>query len=301
METTATRDTDLTSDIEDKPEDHCATQGDALMARWRRSGFPVDIPVLVYAHEESKSVSYSEGKTVCVHANGALLTVTEVFEIGQWVLLINSNTEQEFVCQIRLVHESGTGINYAGVEFAAASIKFWGDIFPLNDWDADALEVTRDPLPTITAAPLTPLDNGSACEPEASTAATQLKSIVAETAKVVIPTRHAKTDLRRSARLPAQIPVAIHALEKDKGPSYVKGETTIISANGAVLAVSAKPNIGQLLHLTNLNTRNAMVCRVRSVRGDRTGVNLVAIELATAAPKFWGVTFPANGQDPGNR
>jgi hypothetical protein len=301
METTQKPvDTDLAGVVEDKPGNYSATPGDAAMVRWRRSGFPIDIPVLLYAHEESKSVSYSEGKTVCVHANGALVAVTEVFEIGQWVLLINSNTEQEFICQVRLVHECGTGINYAGVEFAAASIKFWGDIFPLNDWDTDAPEVTQDPLPTI-AAPLKPLDSGSSCEPEASATAAQSKGVVVEAAKVGTPARFAKSDLRRSARLSAQIPVAIHALEKDKGPSYVKGETTIISANGAVLAVSAKPNIGLLLHLTNLNTGKAMVCKVRSVREDRTGVNLVAIELAAAAPNFWGVTFSHSDQDPGKR
>src|ERR1700680_1926541 len=120
--------TDVASVIENRSGDNSATPGDAGMAHWRRSGFPIDIPVALYAHEESKAASYSEGKTVCVHANGALLAVTEVFEIGQWLLLTNSKTGQEFVCQVRLVHESGTGMNHAGVEFAAASLKFWGDI-----------------------------------------------------------------------------------------------------------------------------------------------------------------------------
>lgn len=82
--------TDAASVIENRSGGSITTPGDAGMSRWRRSGFPIDIPVTLYSHEESKAASYSEGKTDCVHANGALLAVTEVFEIGQWLLLINS-------------------------------------------------------------------------------------------------------------------------------------------------------------------------------------------------------------------
>src|ERR1700730_13909862 len=165
---------DAATVIENRSEDNSAAPGETEMARWRRSGFPIDIPVTLYAHEESKDASYSEGKSVCVHANGALLAVTEVFEVGQWLLLINSKTDQEFLCQVRFVHESGTGINHACVEFAAASGKFWGDLFPLYDWDAGGPECPQDPLSTI-AAPLNPLDNGPGCGPEPSATETRPK------------------------------------------------------------------------------------------------------------------------------
>jgi hypothetical protein len=292
--------TDVAGVIENRSGDNSTTPGDAGMALWRRSGFAIDILVALYAHEESKDASYSEGNTVCVHANGALLAVTEVFEIGQWLLLINSKTGQESVCQVRFVHESGTGMNHAGVEFAAASLKFWGDISPLRDWDAGEPEFPQDPLPAI-AAPLKPLEGGPPREPEPSATATGLKDIVVGAAKVGTPASHAKTGSRRSARLPAQIPVAIRALEPGKEPSYVKGKAITININGALLAVSALPKIGQLLHLTNLKARKAMVCKVRSVRKNATGVNWVAIELATAAPEFWGVTFSHDVRDTGER
>jgi hypothetical protein len=44
-----------------------------------------------------------------------------------------------------------------------------------------------------------------------------------------------------------------------------------------------------------------MVCKVRSVREDATGVNRVAIQLPTAAPEFWGVTFPPDDRDTSKR
>jgi len=152
-------------------------------------------------------------------------------------------TGQEFVCQVRFVHESGTGMHHAGVEFAAASLKFWGDIFPLDDWDADEPEFPQDPLPTI-AAPLKPSDSGPSYEPEPSATAIRLKGTVVSAEKVGTSASYSKPGSRRSARLPAQIPVAIHALEKGSEPSFVKGKAILISANGALLAVSALPKIG---------------------------------------------------------
>jgi hypothetical protein len=97
---------------------------------------PVEIPVLVYAHEENGETSYAEGKTLSVSVHGALLAVAVTPNIGQSMLLTNSKTEKEIVCHVRSVKQMEGGVNHVGVEFATESPEFWDIAFPSEDRDS---------------------------------------------------------------------------------------------------------------------------------------------------------------------
>ena len=125
-----------------------ATPSDARASHRRSSRLPVEIPVLVYAHEENGETSYAEGKTLSVSVHGALLAVAVTPNIGQSLLLTNSKTENEIVCHVRSVKQIEGGVNHVGVEFATESPKFWDIAFPSEDRDPVGPGPSQPPPPT---------------------------------------------------------------------------------------------------------------------------------------------------------
>jgi protein TonB len=72
--------------------------------------------------------------------------------------------------------------------------------------------------------------------------------------------------------------------------------TVLVFENGGVLRLAAAVVPGQLLFLTNKETRREVVAQVTRKRDFRPTSCYVEVEFSEASPGFWGVDFPAMPQ-----
>ncbi len=70
-------------------------------------------------------------------------------------------------------------------------------------------------------------------------------------------------------------------------------ETVLVFENGAVIRLSAAVTAGQLLFLTNKVSGKEIVTQVLRKRTFKPTACYVELEFTEAAPRFWGVEFPA--------
>jgi len=72
-------------------------------------------------------------------------------------------------------------------------------------------------------------------------------------------------------------------------------ETTsiLVGENGGVIRLSAGVTPGQLLFLSNVESKMEVVAQVKRKRADRPTTCYVELEFTEPAPRFWGVTFSA--------
>jgi TonB family protein len=70
--------------------------------------------------------------------------------------------------------------------------------------------------------------------------------------------------------------------------------TVLVFENGAVIRLSAAVATGQLLFLTNSQTKREVVCQVKKKRSYRPTSCYVELEFTEAVEDFWGVDFSAN-------
>src|SRR5437773_11346531 len=98
-----------------------------------------------------------------------------------------------------------------------------------------------------------------------------------------------------------EVPVTINgarALEgSDKREPFSEStKTVLIFGNGAVIRLSSSVTPGQLLFLTNEKTKKEVVCQVVKSKNYSNVSGYVELEFTEAAPGFWGLRFPTNGQ-----
>lgn len=101
-----------------------------------------------------------------------------------------------------------------------------------------------------------------------------------------------KLDLRRSQRVPAQLPVVVQGKSTDATPFADPTRALVLSAHGCLTTVSRPVRVGQKLVLQNLANRQEQDCKVVYVgenQGNRTEVGL---RFKTAAPQFWALEDP---------
>jgi hypothetical protein len=103
---------------------------------------------------------------------------------------------------------------------------------------------------------------------------------------------------RSGPRLPLEFPVLISYQAENGERSRKNGKTISVSVNGALLAISEMPAVGQPLCLINGKTGDEIQCTVRSVKQKSDNLNHVGIEFATWSPEFWEITFPREAGDP---
>jgi protein TonB len=68
--------------------------------------------------------------------------------------------------------------------------------------------------------------------------------------------------------------------------------TVLVSENGGVLRLSAAVTAGQLLFLTNKETRREVVAQVKGKRDFRPTSCYVEVQFSEPSPGFWGIEFP---------
>jgi len=99
----------------------------------------------------------------------------------------------------------------------------------------------------------------------------------------------------------AEIPVTVNGARTVEGsdkrePFSENTQTVLVFANGAVIRLSSPVASGQLLFLTNEKTKKEVVCQVVKSKNYSNVSGYVELEFTEAAPGFWGLRFPTNGQ-----
>src|SRR2546426_2752258 len=96
-----------------------------------------------------------------------------------------------------------------------------------------------------------------------------------------------------------EVPVTVHGAGAVDGsikrePFSEKTRTVLIFANGAVIRLSAPVGPGQLLFLSNENTKKEVVCQVTKSKNYRNVSGYVELEFTEPIVGFWGMRFPGD-------
>lgn len=81
-------------------------------------------------------------------------------------------------------------------------------------------------------------------------------------------------------------------------PFSETSKTVLIFANGAVIRLASTVAPGQLLFLTNENTKKEVVCQVVKSKNYRSVSGYVELEFTEPAQGFWGMRFPTERTTP---
>lgn len=99
-----------------------------------------------------------------------------------------------------------------------------------------------------------------------------------------------RLDKRRGPRVAAAMPVFIYGRLEGQ-PYFEHTETTNVSPQGGLVALSTKLQAAQTLLLTNLHTNEDLACRVIRLVKTGKGRTLVGVEFLQSAPNFWSIDF----------
>ena len=103
---------------------------------------------------------------------------------------------------------------------------------------------------------------------------------------------------RRTLRVSISVPLTVHG-KTDEGEKFsASAQSLSVNRNGALLHLDQIVVVGQSLLLVNDNSNRTAESRVVSIKRDREGKTLVAIEFVTPDANFWHMTFPIPGAKP---
>ena len=130
--------------------------------------------------------------------------------------------------------------------------------------------------------------------------ANKLKSGTA--AKTEQPSGHSRADA-----VSMEVPVKVHGsrvtevvreITPHTEPFEEQTSTMIVFPQGAVIRMSTAVNVGQMLVVTNLKSRQDAICRVVKVRTFSNLQGYVEVEFTHKQPGYWNVYFPSDGPAP---
>ena len=81
-------------------------------------------------------------------------------------------------------------------------------------------------------------------------------------------------------------------------PFEEQTSSMIVFPHGGVLRMSTQVNVGQMLVLTNVKTRQDAICRVVKVRSYSNSASYVEVEFTHKQPGYWGVYFESDSAQP---
>jgi hypothetical protein len=99
----------------------------------------------------------------------------------------------------------------------------------------------------------------------------------------------AKIDIRRSRRVPAQLPVVVQGKSTGGIPFADPTRAVVLSAHGCLITLSESVRFGERLVLRNVANRQEQDCRVVYLGEKQAGRTEVGLRFKTAAPQFWGL------------
>ncbi len=98
-----------------------------------------------------------------------------------------------------------------------------------------------------------------------------------------------RSDLRRSQRVRAQLPVVVQGKSTDGLPFADPTRAVVLSAYGCLITLSESVRLGERLILRNVANREEQDCRVVYLGEKEGGRAEVGLRFKTAAPQFWGL------------
>jgi hypothetical protein len=97
---------------------------------------------------------------------------------------------------------------------------------------------------------------------------------------------------RRSQRVELNLPVVVYRAPGEGPQFYENTQTLVVSAHGALMALSDMVAPRQRLLVQNPNSGEHLECRVVSVKKELIGPPKVAVEFTRPSPGFWHIAFP---------
>ncbi|MGB2662630.1 MAG: PilZ domain-containing protein [Candidatus Acidiferrum sp.] len=104
---------------------------------------------------------------------------------------------------------------------------------------------------------------------------------------------------RRSQRIELNAPVVVYRAAGEGPQFYESTHTLVVSAHGALIALTDMVVPRQRLQVQNPNSGQHLECRVVSVKKGPIGPPQVALEFAQPIPSFWHIAFPPADWNPG--
>jgi hypothetical protein len=96
---------------------------------------------------------------------------------------------------------------------------------------------------------------------------------------------------RRSQRLLLQVGVTVRR-DAERGAFTEETNTLVVNAHGALVALAAPAQSGEILFLANKSSQEERSCRVAYLGPQADGKVQVGLEFVEPAPTFWHISFP---------
>lgn len=96
----------------------------------------------------------------------------------------------------------------------------------------------------------------------------------------------------------SRVTEVVRGIAPNTEPFEEQTTTMIVFPQGGVLRMSTTVNVGQMLVLTNLKTRQDAICRVIKVRTFTNLQGYVEVEFTHAQPGYWGAQFQSDSSLP---
>jgi hypothetical protein len=98
---------------------------------------------------------------------------------------------------------------------------------------------------------------------------------------------------RRSQRVFVAVAITVSNEGGSKDAAFTEDtQTLVVNAHGALIALAAKSDKGQILRLKNCATREEHLCKVAYVGPAMGGKAQVGVEFTSPKPDFWRIAFP---------
>jgi hypothetical protein len=104
--------------------------------RRRSERVVLQMKVTVIADDTERNSRREEALTQVVNAHGGLLKMEMDVQLGQPMLLINSQNKAEQKCRVVRVDDMALEYYSVAFEFDAPNPEFWPVVFPPSDWKA---------------------------------------------------------------------------------------------------------------------------------------------------------------------
>ena len=89
-----------------------------------------------------------------------------------------------------------------------------------------------------------------------------------------------------------RVRVVVQGQDAKGNPIHEETLTSVVNAHGALIDLSARVEVGQVIELEHRETREKQQCKVIHV-GPKQGEKApVGIEFNMPAPRFWQIDFP---------
>ena len=103
---------------------------------------------------------------------------------------------------------------------------------------------------------------------------------------------------RRSQRVMLKVSVVVLAQGPDNKMISEETRTVTVNAHGAMILLTAKVSVGQLLTLRNQQSEDEVLCRVAYVNPHLGEKKEVGVDFTKPCPSFWRISFPPRDWTP---